>query len=154
MILIYFFKYKTISTFAPTFWTHIISELGSVCSFMEYNLKNWTNPIVFIKENKQRELKTTFGCCMILTKIKVQIMWEGHKICVFLGIFEFYLLKLSLEKILQKRTSGQWGVWYLLHAFIKESWAFKNFCTFLHHYLLKVGSFEFLEARDCKIVQQ
>ena len=24
------FKYETISTFAPKFWTHIISELGSV----------------------------------------------------------------------------------------------------------------------------
>ena len=30
LILIYFFKYKTISTFAPTFWTHIISELDGV----------------------------------------------------------------------------------------------------------------------------
>ena len=30
LILIYFFKYETISTFAPTFWTHIISELGDV----------------------------------------------------------------------------------------------------------------------------
>ena len=76
-------------------------------------------------------------------------MWEGHKICVFLIISEFYGLKLSLDKVLQKHTSGQWGVWYLLHAFIKESWAFKNFCTFLHHYLIKVGPFEFLEVRDC-----
>ena len=30
LIFIYFFKYETISTFAPTFWTHIISELGGV----------------------------------------------------------------------------------------------------------------------------
>ena len=30
LILIYFFKYETISTFAPTFWVHIISELGGV----------------------------------------------------------------------------------------------------------------------------
>ena len=30
LILIYFFEYKTISTFTPTFWTHIISELGGV----------------------------------------------------------------------------------------------------------------------------
>ena len=29
-ILIYFLKYETISTFATTFWTHIISELGGV----------------------------------------------------------------------------------------------------------------------------
>ena len=27
---IYFFKYEAISTFAPTFLTHIISELGGV----------------------------------------------------------------------------------------------------------------------------
>ena len=30
LILIYFFKHETISTFAPTFWTHIISELDGV----------------------------------------------------------------------------------------------------------------------------
>ena len=30
LILIYFFKYETISTFAPTFWTHIIFELDGV----------------------------------------------------------------------------------------------------------------------------
>ena len=30
LIFIYFFKYETISTFAPTFWTHIISELDGV----------------------------------------------------------------------------------------------------------------------------
>ena len=32
LIFIYFFEYETISAFAPTFWTHIISELDGVSS--------------------------------------------------------------------------------------------------------------------------
>ena len=39
LILIYYFKYETISTFAPTFWTHIISELGGVSSFTTLNAR-------------------------------------------------------------------------------------------------------------------
>ena len=37
LILIYFFEYETISTFAPTFWTHIISELGNVGNNTDQN---------------------------------------------------------------------------------------------------------------------
>ena len=39
LIFIYFFKYETISTFAPTFWTHIISELGGVCVYVLHFLQ-------------------------------------------------------------------------------------------------------------------
>ena len=38
LILIYFFKYETISTFAPTFWMHIISELGGVKIGISFSL--------------------------------------------------------------------------------------------------------------------
>ena len=52
LIFIYFFKYETISTFAPTFWTHIISELGGVISDLhKYTLWKFygtsTQPIKF-----------------------------------------------------------------------------------------------------------
>ena len=30
LVFIYFFKYETISNFAPTFWTHIIAESDGV----------------------------------------------------------------------------------------------------------------------------
>ena len=41
LILIYSFKYETISTFAPTFWTHIISELGGVYFVLHIGSNFW-----------------------------------------------------------------------------------------------------------------
>ena len=40
LILIYFFKYETTSTFAPTFWKHIISELDAVLCFRDIFLRH------------------------------------------------------------------------------------------------------------------
>jgi hypothetical protein len=69
LIFIYFFKYETISTFAPTFWTLIISELGGV-PLLQISNSQW----FYMISNKTKPYKR-----VILFHNKLIVEFEAKK---------------------------------------------------------------------------
>ena len=65
LIFIYFFKYETISPFAPTFWTHIISELDGVAQECHAYTKN--SLLVLLVEYVCRETLNVLNDTKLIT---------------------------------------------------------------------------------------
>ena len=86
LIFIYFFKYETISTFAPTFWTHIIFELDGVKGFVSY-LKYLTNSSpIFVKKYIVPFKIINKTKTELLFRQKIDLKLGGHYTCQMIEI--------------------------------------------------------------------